>query len=88
MVNARRLLKTSLTIRGERRLLYGDRDPLRHDRRIEGFVVPVGEHQLEGMFSGRELDNRLSLSASEVEMLRIVGDGELLFFRCELLINQ
>jgi hypothetical protein len=47
-------------------------DSWRHDRRRMGDVVLVGEDELQGMLTRRELDMRFTLAGAEMEMVEIV----------------
>ena len=69
-----------VTVLGKHR----DRDLVRDHRRIEGVVLGVPQHQLQGVVAGREFDAGLGLARAEMQMVPIPWDR---LFEIEWLVN-
>src|SRR6202171_6592659 len=66
---------------------YRDGDPLRDQRRVEREMIAVAQHQLQGVLSLRQVEERLGLARTEVQMLFVVRD-RLVGIDCFLRIDQ
>src|ERR1700730_12831040 len=53
---------------------YRDGDLLRDQRRVEREMIAVAQHQLQGVLSLRQVEERLGLARTEVQMLFVVRD--------------
>src|SRR6266550_4012086 len=53
---------------------YSDGDLFRDQRRVEREMIGVAQHELQGVLSRRQVEERLGLAATEMQMLLVVRD--------------
>jgi hypothetical protein len=75
-------------LRAGRIRLHGDGDDLGLDRRIEGNVGPVAEHELQGVLAGRQRHGGFGLALAEMDMLFVDRDRLGHFLRRQRLVDQ
>ncbi len=66
---------------------YRDGDPLRDQRRVEREMIAVAQDQLQRVLSLRQVEERLGLAPTEVQMLFVVRD-RLVGIDCFLRVDQ
>ena len=70
------------------RLVDRDRDPIRRHGWNMRHVPCIAQHQLQSMRTGCQLDRHLCLSAPEMAMIFVIGNGQFELFRAELAFTK
>src|SRR5436305_7250130 len=69
-------------------ILHVDGDDLGLDRRLEGNMGPVAQHELQRVLARRQRHRGLGLSLAEMDMLLVDGNGLGHFLRREPLVDE